>query len=763
MKHLIISRELPPATYPAGGIGAYVVNIARLLAENGDTVHLIGERWRGSPHERETLLDGRLIVHRIGATDLPPVEAREQTRARRELAGLHETVFPHQWFAWSAASLTERLVEEEGIDVIEAQEWEAPLYYFLLRRSLGLGPERRPPCIVHLHSPSVVIHHYNSPGVTPPSLPWTMRMEEFCIRSADALLCPGRRLAMEAERRFGIAANTVEVIPLPVGFAPRIDRDEAVWADGAICYVGRLEPRKGVIEWVESAARVAREHPHVHFDFVGADIWNLESALRGQIGRDLAPRFRFHGPKSKKEIATFLAKAMAGVVPSRWENFPNVCIEAMASGLPVIATRYGAMAELLEDGRSGWLAEDSGMAGMTDSLADALRRCLATTPRRRAAMGGVAAEAVRRICDNKAVVAAHQRFRAAVLARGAVRSLGASVPGAPVGSANVVVRTEVLEAADGVLRSLEEQTMTPHAVAVVYRRSINDPPDGYTTLGTATELLFQHSAHVCGTQAWNAGYALLGAGSPPAFWMFLDEHDALEPDCLERMAGVLAARPDIGVATPWTERTGPAGRFDAHPSPSVAHQMIDNEVAPASAFNARALDATGPFRSGLPREHDVWALANEVMAKGWAAATLPFLLARRTSSPMEATWPKATALRAMRAEALRPFETDEYRLALQVVDAFAPVRGSRSSPSGQRLRRLFLRRLEAVLFRPGQVLHRCLRVARIRPWRRASTHDLFGIGGGPLHLDRSMHAQPRRSLQQVPGERAGTGFPPVSV
>ena len=293
-------------------------------------------------------------------------------------------------------------------------------------------------------------------------------MEEFCIRSADALLCPGHRLAEEAERRFGIAANTVEVIPLPVGFAPRIDRDEAVWADGAICYVGRLEPRKGIIEWVEAAVRVAREHPNVHFDFVGADIWNLETALRAQIGRDLAARFRFHGSKSKEEIATFLAKAMAGVVPSRWENFPNVCIEAMASGLPVIATRYGAMAELVEDGRSGWLAEDTGVAGMADVLADALRRCLAATAQQRAAMGGVAAEAVRRICDNKTVVAAHQRFRSAVLARGAVRSLGACLPGTPGGSANVVVRTEALEAAHGVLRSLEAQTMAPCAVAVVW-------------------------------------------------------------------------------------------------------------------------------------------------------------------------------------------------------------------------------------------------------------------------------------------------------
>src|SRR5262249_32654595 len=263
--------------------------------------------------------------------------------------------------------------------------------------------------------------------------------------------------------------------------------------------------------------------------------------------------------------------------------------------------------------------------------------------------------------------------------------------------------------------SLEVQTMAPRAVVVVYGRS-EGPPGAAATLGAATDLLFQHSTCVSGTEAWNAGYALLGAGPSPAFWLFLDEHDLLEPDCLERMARVFASRPDIGVVTPWTDRTGPVCRFDAHPSPSVAHQMIGNEVAPASAFNARALDATGPFRSDLPREYDVWALANEVMAKGWAATTLPFLLARRMSSPMEVIWPKTTALRAIRAEALRPFETEEHRLALQLVDAFVPVTGSRPPPSGQRLRRLFLRSLEAVLFRPGQVLHRCLRTARIRPW-----------------------------------------------
>ncbi len=49
MRHLIVCREYPPVPYPPGGIGTYVANIARLLAEAGEEVHVIGPRWAGAP------------------------------------------------------------------------------------------------------------------------------------------------------------------------------------------------------------------------------------------------------------------------------------------------------------------------------------------------------------------------------------------------------------------------------------------------------------------------------------------------------------------------------------------------------------------------------------------------------------------------------------------------------------------------------------------------------------------------------------------
>src|SRR5690349_7440280 len=123
MKHLIISREYPPAPYPPGGIGTYVANIARLMAEAGEIVHLIGQRWEGAPEACEVTHGGRLIIHRIGELDLPPTDGGGQAPRRlRELEGLKNTVFPNQWFAWHAALLAEKLIDGGDVDVVEGQE-----------------------------------------------------------------------------------------------------------------------------------------------------------------------------------------------------------------------------------------------------------------------------------------------------------------------------------------------------------------------------------------------------------------------------------------------------------------------------------------------------------------------------------------------------------------------------------------------------------------------------------------------------------------
>jgi len=58
---------------------------------------------------------------------------------------------------------------------------------------------------------------------------------------------------------------------------------------------------------------------------------------------------RFHGLKTKPEVAEFMRKADVFVLPSEWENLPCVIIEAMTSGLPIVATSVGGIPEMVDD------------------------------------------------------------------------------------------------------------------------------------------------------------------------------------------------------------------------------------------------------------------------------------------------------------------------------------------------------------------------------------------------------------------------------
>ncbi|HEU4798783.1 MAG TPA: glycosyltransferase family 4 protein, partial [bacterium] len=421
MRHLILSREFPPAAYPAGGIGTYVLNIARLLAKAGDVVHVIGQQWTGATLAREVFLDGRLIVHRVPIDT--PVEYAGGRSTQAEIDLLRGSANPAHAWNWNATILAEALVEREGIDAVEAQEWEAPLYFFLLRRALGLGPSRLPPCIVQLHSPSEFIWLHNEWSYGRPEFLPLRRQEQYCIAAADALLCPSRYLARQSEAHFGLAPGSVHLIPYPVGDFPAARREDRSYETGPVLYAGRLEPRKGLIEFIEAAIAVARDTPDVVFEFAGADVMYRDGTvgqyLRSRIPESLRPRFVFQGALSRPDLAARFGRARLAVVPSRWENFPNTCIEAMHAGLPVLVSPDGGMAEMVQDGRTGWVAASQRPADLEASL----RRALETPSEQRAAMGRAASASIRQRCNDGRVTEAHQRWRRKVAAAGVGASL----------------------------------------------------------------------------------------------------------------------------------------------------------------------------------------------------------------------------------------------------------------------------------------------------------------------------------------------------
>ncbi len=411
MKRVLVAREFPPA--PGGGIGTYSSHIARALVDAGETVHVIGSRWPGAEQAREESHDGRLVAHRL------PIESPGRffgTVAHPAMPDHHRETFRQGGaaaaFAAQVTELLEELVQAESIDAIEAPEYEAPLAPFLARRALGRGPDRTPPCVIHLHSPSEFIATSNGTTALTASVSPIALLERYAIANADRLCCPSRYLARQAESHFEVARGMIEVIPYPLNAPSALVRSTAVWRDGSILFMGRLELRKGILEWIDAAVTLAAENPSLSFEFVGSD--HVDAQLGGtrnierRIPAALRSRFRFHDHRDAAGLSELLACARVVVVPSRWENFPYTCIEAMASGVAVVASPAGGMCEMITHGVDGWIAA----TGAPHDLADAVREALFAGADGLAEAGRRAAESIVQTCEPGSVVARHLRLAA---------------------------------------------------------------------------------------------------------------------------------------------------------------------------------------------------------------------------------------------------------------------------------------------------------------------------------------------------------------
>ena len=153
-----------------------------------------------------------------------------------------------------------------------------------------------------------------------------------------------------------------------------------------LLFVGRLEFQKAPELLIEAAARCLPAHPDTHLLLVG------DGALRGRLAAQaqetmVADRIHFAG--SRTDVPGLMRSASLLVLPSRWEGLPNVVLEAMAAGLPVIATAVEGAAEVVRNGETGWLIPADSVTALADAMTAALDR-----PELTAALGAAAQQAV---------------------------------------------------------------------------------------------------------------------------------------------------------------------------------------------------------------------------------------------------------------------------------------------------------------------------------------------------------------------------------
>jgi glycosyltransferase involved in cell wall biosynthesis len=214
----------------------------------------------------------------------------------------------------------------------------------------------------------------------------------------------------ENELRKGVAARTCDEAQtvvirnaIDVRGAPRARPDEGA---PVLLSVGRLKYPKDGAALLRAAALLGERAFELELVGDGPDLAELQ-ALHGELGLD--GRVRFAG--GRDDVPDLLARSAVFVLSSRSEGLPISVLEAMAAGLPVVASDVGGLREQVVDGETGYLVP----AGDPQALADALARLL-DDPGLRRRLGDAGRARAEELFDLPAFREAHLRLYRSLLA-----------------------------------------------------------------------------------------------------------------------------------------------------------------------------------------------------------------------------------------------------------------------------------------------------------------------------------------------------------
>jgi D-inositol-3-phosphate glycosyltransferase len=349
-----------------GGMNVYVRDLTRELGRLGIHVDVFTRSQNEHvPHVLHDLGFGNRVVHVPAGPERP--------LPKRDLVD-HIPEFAEHIQAFAS---------EKGVryDLIHSHYWLSGLAAELLKQSW--------------HIPVVQMFHTlgemkNRVAQTEAEKEGSYRLdgERRVLRVADRIIAATP--AEQAQLRWLYLADPGKMTVIPPGvdtshFYP-IPKDEAREAAGLpkgeriILFVGRLQPLKGVDTLIQAATRlrlrdISAQHP-VHLVVVGGnpngtgEDTDAELARLQGLTRDLCMdrMVVFLGQRDQDKLPYYYSAAEVVVMPSHYESFGMVALEAMACGTPVVASQVGGLAYLVQDGVTGFVVPDQDPEVLADRL-----------------------------------------------------------------------------------------------------------------------------------------------------------------------------------------------------------------------------------------------------------------------------------------------------------------------------------------------------------------------------------------------------------
>ena len=353
MRVLMLSWEYPPLL--VGGLGRHVHALAEATARAGHEVTVLTRHPGPGPVAYDEVVGGVRVVR---VPEDPPLLRFEDELLAWAMALNH---------ALTRAGLA--VCATDPPDVLHAHDWLVAHAATTLKHHLGV------PLVATLHATEAGRHQGWLPGPLNRSI---HSVEWWLTYEARRVVACSGYMGWEVTRLFDLPPDKVDVVPNGVDPRPwqvpaeRVAAARRRWAgDGPlVAFSGRLVYEKGVQDLLAALPRLRRRHPGLRLVVAGRGPSGDElvaAARRLRLGRAVT----FAGFVPDSELAALVAAADCAVVPSRYEPFGLVALEAAAAGTPVVASDAGGLAEFVRDRETGLTfpaGDPAGLAAAVDGL-----------------------------------------------------------------------------------------------------------------------------------------------------------------------------------------------------------------------------------------------------------------------------------------------------------------------------------------------------------------------------------------------------------
>lgn len=385
MKIWFLTGEFAPEF--GGGIGTYVENCAKMFAQAGDDVTVI---VRGNNNTKlETTTYGYKVLR-----------FKQGQGEQYKYLG-YENALAYQYYN----EIMELIKIDGKPDIIETQEYNALGQYLIQYKYLLNEQLKDIPIVVHLHTPSFETLRINQFNRYEHPYYWIGEMEKFCIKGADALLCPSKFLADKLQ--YLVPDKEIKVINLPFDIEEeeirKYSKEQIKEDKKTILYFGRTEYRKGVIQMLKGAKRLWDKGLDFKIKIIGGD--TILDPKGTYIGEEIKVQYKKYIEAGNLEMMNsiphlelipHILSATAVTVPSLYENFPNTCIYGMWLGKPMLVSKSGGQAEMVEKSGENGLIFDWEIEG---DFEDKLEQLLNMSDEELQTMGNNAKNRIHQLCN----------------------------------------------------------------------------------------------------------------------------------------------------------------------------------------------------------------------------------------------------------------------------------------------------------------------------------------------------------------------------